>query len=155
MSELPELPNILLERPDYEITGGRTIVAKPKKRKTSPDELLENVRSVWKTVATWGRWVDEVEGSAIRDPTLEELPSWFKAAFGSRGSFQFWYEDLFSRDWTWWSSAIVGERFVKFDFEVASLPTSFWTVEFVIAKAHGRILYSDSWIDSQAVQKIV
>ncbi|MEZ6140016.1 MAG: hypothetical protein R3B84_05540 [Zavarzinella sp.] len=122
---------------------GRTIIAFPLHGMPAIT-LLNRVKDVWSTVASWGTWRDEELGEWPTDDECEKmLPDWFRA--DSKFSLQAWISDLHDRDWIWLSGSVLNE-FVKIDLDSQSLPISTWMLEAVIESSDGIIFFQDSWI---------
>jgi hypothetical protein len=59
-------------------------------------------------------------------------------------------DGLHDREWVWWSGAALG-HLVKIDLSADAMPISTWTIQFVIEKAGGRVVYRGDWIPSAEV----
>lgn len=151
--------NLHQNRPDKPPPGiGVTFVAKSKTMGAAA--LLDRIKAVWAIIAKWGRSAEdppiEELGQEVDfdEEDLQPLPDWFKTKFRElyHADTLSWENDLYDREWVWWSSSVVG-GVVKIDLELYGFPLEISTMGFLLTAcgADDYVYQFDEWVDSSKV----
>jgi hypothetical protein len=148
-----EVTNLANCTPDSKPPGfGRTFIARGPEGGEAR-ALLERIHRAWEVIASWGRWSDEELGEwPGSEECFVQLPDWLHEALRREPSFEVenWMDGLRDREWAWWSGTALG-HLVKIDLSAEAMPISTWTIQFVIEKAGGTVIYRGDWIPSAEV----
>ena len=119
--------------------------------------FYNNIRDVWKIIASWGRWPDEDLGDfpELHD-CISQLPEWLQSALSKdeENIIDNWVSELHDREWVWWSG-FAEDRILKIDVDCESSPASLGALNYLISKTEVEKVLAKDWMTFEEASKTI